>query len=626
VSGELVRLLRLLRPERGRVLLAVALQTMTVAAGIGLMGVSAWLVSKAALHPSIAALQVAIVGVRTFGIGRAVLRYLERLVSHDATLRLLSRLRVAVYRSLAPLAPARLARHRSGDLLGRLVEDVGTLEGLSVRVIGPSLTAVAVAAAVALALVPVGPRLAGAAVGGFALAGLLLPWLGWRLGASAGRRLVGLRGELQARLVEGVQGVAELLALGREADHASALAALGDRARDEQGRLVRAAALGGSLAGLAADLTTAAVLALAIPGVRSGRIDGVSLAVVTLMTLASFEAVAALPAAWHGLGASREAARRLFEVIDTPPAVEEPEASARAVHASGASVPCALLDVRDLRFTYPGESRPALDRVSLRLDPGRRVAVVGPSGSGKSTLVHLLLRFWDVPPGTILLEGRDVRMIPADEVRARVTVVPQRTHLFNGTLRDNLRLASAAATEADLRGALRAARLESLVASLPEGLDAWIGEQGLRLSGGERQRLALARALLRPAPLLALDEPTAHLDPVTEGEVLGEIARAGEGRATLLATHRLVGLEAFDEVLVLDRGRVVERGTGVELAARGGLFARLRDLQRATGALADEALGGAGLGGLGSPSTPPGGTRVPFDRTGGARVGRQERA
>ena len=216
--------------------------------------------------------------------------------------------------------------------------------------------------------------------------------------------------------------------------------------------------------------------------------------------------------------------------------------------------------------------------MSLRLEPGRRVAVVGPSGSGKSTLVHLLLRFWDVPPGSLLLDGADARAWSSDRVRGAIAFAAQRAHLFTGTLRENLALA-----------VLAAVRLDGLVARLPEGLDTWIGEQGLQLSGGERQRLALARALLKDAPFLLLDEPTAHLDALTEREVMREIVRAGEGRATLLVTHRLVSLEAFDEVLVLERGRVAERGRARDLARSGGTFARLLALQRSTAALGDDA-------------------------------------
>ena len=576
------RLVPLLVPERGRAVLAVSLQVATVGTGVALMGTSAWLLSKAALHPSIAALSVAVVGVRAFGVSRATLRYLERLVSHDVTLRLLARLRVAVYRALVPLAPARLVDHRSGDLLGRVIEDVAALEGLYVRVLGPSLVAVAVGVLLGLALLPLGARLAAAAAGGFVASGIAFPWLARRLGLGPGRRLAELRGELSARLVDGVQGQAELLAFGREESHAASVAVLSRAMADEQQRLTRASALGGSLAGLGADLTAIAVLALAVPAVRSGALDGVQLAVVTLIALAAFEAVAALPAAWQGAGAMRESARRLFEVVDQAPAVAE-----HAIPASDAREPARVLEVHDLRFAYPGESRLALDGVSLRLEPGRRVAVVGASGSGKSTLVHLLLRFWDAPPGSLLLDGADARTWPSDSVRANFAFAAQRAHLLTGTLRENLALAAPRASDPELLAALDAARLDELAARLPRGLDTWIGEQGHQLSGGERQRLALARALLRRAPILLLDEPTAHLDALTEREVMGEIVRAGEGRATLLVTHRLVGLEPFHEVLVLERGRVVERGRAADLAAAGATFARLLAFQRAT--LGDEA-------------------------------------
>jgi thiol reductant ABC exporter CydC subunit len=587
LTGPLTRLVKLALPERRRVGAAVLLQVLTIASGVGLMGTSAWLLSKAALHPSIAALQVAIVGVRAFGVSRAALRYVERLVSHDVTLRLLGRLRMALFGALAPLSPARLLSHRSGDLLGRVLEDVGTLESLYVRVLGPSLAAIGIAVLLAALLWSFSSALSVVAVCGLALGGVVAPRLAARLGAAPGRRLVSLRGELLARLVDGVRGVADLLAFGREAAHAGSLAATSRAAVAEQRRLVSTSALGGSLAGLAADLTTVAALALAIPLVEAGELDGVELATVALLTLASFEAVAPLPLAWHGLGAMREASRRLFEVIDTPPSVREPRGS---VPAPVASSP--LVELRDLRFSYPGELRPALDGVSLRLERGRRIAVVGASGSGKSTIAHLLLRFWDAPSGSILLEGHDLAEWPSDDARARVAFAAQKAHVFTGTLRENLLLARPAASADELSAVLRAVHLDALVERLAGGLDGWVGEEGHQLSGGERQRLALARVLLRPAPILLLDEPTAHLDALTEREVLSEIVRAGEGRATLLVTHRLVALEAFDEVVVLERGRVVERGAAAPLLARGGgALARLMALQRSVEAFGDFAFG-----------------------------------
>jgi thiol reductant ABC exporter CydC subunit len=586
LSGPWRRLLVLARPERRRVSLAVLLQVLTIASGVGLMGTSAWLLSKAALHPSIAALQVAIVGVRAFGVSRAVLRYGERLSSHDVTLRLLARLRMALFRALVPLAPARLLTRHGGDLLGRAVEDVATLEGLYVRILGPSLSAIGIAVLAALLLWSFSGALPLAAVLGLALGGILAPRLSSRLGEGPGGRLVALRGELSARVVDGVRGTGDLLAFGREGDHASAVAEIGRAAAGEQSSLAKASALGGSLAILAADLTTIAVLALGVFAIGAGRLDGVHLATVALLTLASFEAVAPLPLAWHNLGAVREASRRLFDLMDAPPAVAE------ASHAAPAPVTGApLVEVRDLRFAYPGEPRPALDGLSLRLDPGRRIAIVGPSGSGKSTLVHLLLRFWDAPSGSILLQGHDLAEWPCDHARARMAFAAQRAHVFTGSLLENLLLARPSASPDDLQAVLRAVRLEALVERLPRGLDAWVGEAGQRLSGGERQRLALARALLRPAPILLLDEPTAHLDALTEREVLAEIVRAGEGRATLLVTHRLVSLDAFDEVLVLAGGRVTERGRAMELLAGGGALARLLALQRSADVLDNGAFG-----------------------------------
>ena len=272
MRGGWGRLIALLAPERGRAGLAVLLQVLTVAAGIGLMGTSAWLLSKAALHPSIAAISVAVVGVRAFGISRATLRYFERLASHDVTLRLLARLRVGVYRALVPLAPARLVAHRSGDLLGRVIEDVASLETLYVRVVGPGLAAIVLVGLVGLVLLPFGASLAVAAVAGLALVATVFPWLAGRLGAGPGRRLASLRGELAARLVDGVQGLPDVLAFGREADLAAAVGEVSRQAVGEQQRLARASALGGALAGLGADLTAVAVLALAIPSVREGRL------------------------------------------------------------------------------------------------------------------------------------------------------------------------------------------------------------------------------------------------------------------------------------------------------------------------------------------------------------------
>jgi len=573
VSADLRRALRFLDRVRGRVGLAAFLQFATTAAGIGLMVTSARLISRAALGPSIAALQVAIVGVRTFGIGRAALRYCERWVSHDTTLRLLAEVRVTVYRAIEPLAPARLMGHRSGDLLERLVDDVELLENAFARVVAPALAAALVAALMTALALEAGTLAAAMALAGFVAAALLAPGLAGRLADRAGAAAVALRGELAGLAVDIDQGAPELVALGREDDWLAALAASSGRLAGEQGRAARAMAIGGALVGLATDVTAVATLAMAALAVRGGRLSGVALAGVVLLVLAAFDVLPALAASRSARGATQAGARRLFELVDTAPPTADP---GRPV----ALGPPTALELRGLSFTYPGQPRPALDDVSLRLEPGRLVAVVGPSGSGKSTLAHLLMRFWDVAPGRLWMDGHDLRDYALRDSRGRVALVPQRVDLLADTLRANLLLARPSASPEEVLRAARLAGLLDVLATLPEGWETWIGEQGARLSGGERQRLALARALLKDAPWLVLDEPTSHLDPPSARSVLQAIRALPAG--TLLISHALSGLECADEILVLDRGRVVERGSPAVLAGRGGRFQEMLELERET--------------------------------------------
>jgi ABC-type multidrug transport system fused ATPase/permease subunit len=322
------------------------------------------------------------------------------------------------------------------------------------------------------------------------------------------------------------------------------------------------------------------VLVLSIPLVTSGQMEGVMLPVLALVALASFEAVTPLPLAAQTLSASLESARRLFDVVEVQPAISN-QRLAISGQSSAVGGPSSPSDwqISNLTFTYPGSIHPALQDVSFDLPPGKRLAVVGPSGAGKSTLVSLLLRFWEAPGGSIHLDGRDLAGFPADEARERISVISQRTYLFNDSIRQNLLLAAPDASQEQIEQAARAAQVHDFILGLPNGYATMIGERGLRLSGGERQRLAIARALLKDAPLFLLDEPTANLDPLTERRVLERIFDLSRGRSLLLITHRLVGLEAMDEILVLDRGRVAERGTHAGLLRRPGLYRRLYEIQ-----------------------------------------------
>jgi thiol reductant ABC exporter CydC subunit len=553
-------------------LLATLLGLATVGSGIGLMTTAAYLIAAAALGPSIAELQVAIVGVRFFGIARGVARYLERYVSHDVTFRLLARIRTWFYGRLEPLAPARLMAFRSGDLLARIVADIETLENFYLRVLAPPAVALLTALLVAALLGSFDPRLAVVLLGFLLLAGGALPLAVRALGRVVGEKLVQVRADLNAQLVDGIQGVADLLAFGAGQRHLLHLQGTSQALGELQGRMARLGGFQGALTGLLMNLATITVVAVAIPLVRTGQLDGVYLALLAVAAISSFEAVLPLPQAFQYLDNSLAAARRLFEIVDAEPVV---------VDAPHAAPPPARLDLvfQDVRAAYEPGGPLALDGIDFCLPQGGRLAVVGPSGAGKSTLIRVLLRFWDYEAGHVLLGGRELRAYSQEDLRSRIAFVSQRTHLFNATVRENLLLARPGASEADVRRAAEQAGIHEFVARLPEGYDTWIGEQGLRLSGGERQRLAIARAILKDAPILLLDEPTANLDALTERQVLAELQALMAGRTTLMVTHRLAGLEAMDEILVLRAGQIAERGQHQDLLQQGGLYRRMWDLQ-----------------------------------------------
>jgi thiol reductant ABC exporter CydC subunit len=574
----------LLRPGWRTFALAAALQFATVASGIGLMATSAWLIATAGLHPSIAVLGVAIVGVRFFGLARGVLRYLERLASHGAALSLLARLRATIFDALVPLAPARLRDQSSGDLVARLVADVDELDTISVRILGPSVAAVLTAALLGAILVPRGGSLAAAAMAGLAVAGLLVPALALRAGARASAESLIRRSDLAARTTDAVQGVADLLAFNHGTLFRTELDRRSRSLVKVQVRTAGVSSAASSAVLLAGDLSALAVLALGARLVASGALDGVQLAVAVLATLAGFEAAGPLAAAWPHLGAVRAAARRTHALISGVPAVQDPPVPLPPPEGRS-------LEVRDLSFRFEDADRDALHGVSFSLAAGRIVAIVGASGAGKSTMAHLLLRFHDAPAGAIRLDGHDVREYRADAARARLAYADQRASILTGTIRENLCVAQADARDADLFDVLDVVALGGFVRALPDGLDTWIGEQGQRLSGGERQRLALARAVLKPSRFLVLDEPTANLDPLTERHILQAVPRLARDRGILLITHRLVGLDVASEILVLDEGHVIQRGDFAGLRAHDGWFRRMLDLQRSS-ILIEEMAGG----------------------------------
>ncbi|MFF5127499.1 thiol reductant ABC exporter subunit CydD [Streptomyces syringium] len=563
----LVRVRAAGRPWWGRFGLALLLGSLALGSAVGLMGVSGWLISRASEQPPVLYLMVAVTATRAFGIGRAVFRYAERLVSHDAVLRALAGLRVAVYRRLERLAPAGLRETRRGDLLSRLVADVDELQDYFLRWLLPLGAAVVVGAASVGFTAWLLPEAGAVLAVGLLAAGVAVPALSAAVARRAERRLAPARGALATQVVDLLAGAPELTAAGampaRLAEAGRADGVLTGIAR----RASAAGALGAGLSALACGLTVAAAAWAGVEAVHDGRLGGLWLAVVVLMPLAAFEAVSALPLAVRYRQRVRRSAERVYEVLDAPLPVRDGSRP-----APRSPFP---LRVTELTARYPGQDVPALDGLSMELVPGRRVAVVGRSGSGKTTLAQVLLRFLDAESGAYTLAGEDAAAMDGDAVRRLVGLCAQDAHLFDSSVRENLRLARPDAEEAELRAALRAARLLEWVDSLPQGLDTLVGEHGARMSGGQRQRLALARALLADFPVLVLDEPAEHLDLPTADALTADLLAATEGRTTVLITHRLAGLAAVDEVIVLERGRAVQRGAYEELAAVDGPFRRM---------------------------------------------------
>ena len=523
-------------PLTGRLLLAVAAGVAAAGAAIGLTATSAWLVSRAAERPPILYLMVAVTGVRAFGVSRGALRYAERLASHDAAFRVLSRLRGGAYARLERLAPAGLAEFRSGDLLTRLVDDIDGLADLWLRVLIPYVIAgIAGIGAVAVVafLVP---------AAGLVLAATLLfvafaiPVFTIKVAHRGERRIAGARGELAAATLEVLAGAPELLVAGATEARLADLAAIDRRLADAEARTAAGSGLGALLSGLATGVAVWFGLVAGIAAVRSGTTAGVMLAVVALTPIAVHEAVGGLVPASQHLPGLTAMAQRLLEVTSRPDPVAEP-AVPDALPAGQYGFRC-----RGLRARYSPAAQDALTMPDVEVHPGDRLLVTGPSGSGKSTFAAVLVRFLEPSAGTVELVGPDrsvdIRRLSGDDVRRVICLCAQDPHIFDTSVAENVRLARPGSTDLEVLAALAAAQLAGWIDSLPDGLATMVGEHGANLSGGQRQRLSLARALLAGAPVIVFDEPTEHLDDETATALAADLLRAAEGRTVVMITHR----------------------------------------------------------------------------------------
>ncbi len=565
----LMRAAAMVGPRRGRLALSIILGAGSILAAAALLAVAGVLISKASLKPPILTLTVFTVAVRGLAMARALLRYFERLASHDLAFRVLSELRVKFFERLVPLVPEGIGRMRSGDVLSRFTGEVDTLQDLYLRALGPPMIALVVVAVIGVAVAIVLPAGALVLVVALVVAGTAIPALALALTRRSGRRQAPARAALTAELVDVIQGAPELAVYGRQAQWLERVQAADSRLMATQRRDALASAVSAVLSVLVSGAALVGVTAVGVDAVASGRLDGILLAAAVFLTMGAFEAVGGLPDAAQKIAACATAASRLEEVTDEPAPVTGPT-DPRSLAGGGPLV------ADGVGFRYPGSDEVALRDVSLELRPGSRVALVGASGSGKTTLARLLVRFADPDSGTISLGATGLREAAQDDVRHRVRLVGQDAYLFTATIAANVRLARPACSDAEIVEALTRAGLGPWLASLPEGLETQVGEEGAAVSGGQRGRIAMARGFISDSDHLVLDEPTAQLDPAgARGLLAGLAADRSDGRGMLVITHTVEGLEGFDEILVMDAGRIVERGRWEELVAAGGAFATI---------------------------------------------------
>lgn len=547
--------------------LGIVLAIITLLASIGLLTLSGWFLSASAVA-GFAGLysfnyMLPAAGVRGTAITRTAGRYFERVVSHDATFRVLQHLRITTFSKLLPLSPAGLARYRQGELLNRVVADVDTLDHLYLRVISPLVGAFVVIVVVTLGLSLLDGTIA-LALGGIMLLTLfLLPPLFYRAGKATGENLTRLRGDYRQQLTSWLQGQAELTIFGASRRYRAQMENTEMSWHEAQRKQSELTALSQALMLLIGGFAVIAMLWMASGGVGGNTQPGALIALFVFCALAAFEALAPVTGAFQHLGQVVASALRITQITRQQPEVQ--------FSTTSSDVPERLaLRLTNVSFAYEGQAQQALDNVNLTIPAGAHVAVLGRTGCGKSTLLQLLTRAWDPAQGQIQFNDTPLTQIDEKALRQSVSVVPQRVHLFSATLRDNLLLAAPGAADDVLSAMLAKVGLHKLLED--EGLNSWLGEGGRQLSGGELRRLAIARALLHDAPLMLLDEPTEGLDATTERQILDLLAKEMQDKTLLMVTHRLRGLADFDQIIVMDNGKIIEQGSHAELLAKQGRY------------------------------------------------------
>ena len=547
--------LKLFKPNSAWLAGGIFLSLLTALASIALLTLSGWFISSSAIAGLVAVDGTTLVfnfmlpaaQIRALAITRTLGRYGERLVTHEATFRVLAGIRSWFFQQLIPLVPGRLSALRSGDLLSHMTADIDALDALYLRLLAPAVVATIGVTAVTVFLAFYAPLISLATGLMLMISTVGTPWVFNRLGSYGAKEIVVLAANFRIRQVDMMQGLADLIANQAYGRFSDFLGQFSDLMINTQRRNSRLTAISSALTLLLSQVTLLMALVLAAISFKDGQLSGSDSAVVVFCVIAAFELVMPLPQAMQMLAKTGKAARRIRQVTEMPPTIIQP------VHAL--SLPGRYdLQLKDVSFRYSDQQDRVLKNISLTIPQGSKIAIVGASGSGKTTLLHLLMRYYDPEQGSVLLAGQDLKQLDADELMSSFGVLSQRSQLFAASIKENLLIAKPDASATELDVAIKATGLENYIGDLPEGLDTWVGESGVKVSGGEARRIALARLYLKNAPVLILDEPTEGLDSDTERDVFKALADFARDKTVIMVTHREAGLGLVDVVYGMGGG------------------------------------------------------------------------
>jgi ATP-binding cassette subfamily C protein CydC len=547
--------LKLFKPHSTWLAGGIFLSLMTVLASVALLTLSGWFISASAIAGMVAVdgntlafnFMLPAAQIRALAITRTLGRYGERLVTHEATFRVLAGIRSWFFQQLIPLVPGRFSTIRSGDLLSLMTADIDALDALYLRLLAPAIVAAIGVTAVTVFLAFYSPIISLATGLMLIIASVGGPWVFNRLGRTGAEEIVVLAANFRIRQVDMMQGLADLIANQAYGRFSGFIERFSDRMINTQRQNNRLSAISSALTLMLSQITLLMALILAAISFNDGLLSGSDLALVIFCVIAAFELVMPLPQAMQMLAKTGKAARRIRQVAEMSPTITRPTQALAMPNSYD-------LQLNDVSFCYSDQQGLVLKNISLTIPQASKIAIVGANGSGKTTLLHLLMRYYDPDQGSVLLAGQDLKQLDTDELMTCFGVLSQRSQLFAATIKENLLIAKPDALATELDIAIKAAGLENFIGFLPDGLDTWVGESGVKVSGGEARRIALARLYLKNAPVLILDEPTEGLDSDTERDVFKALANFARDKTVVMVTHREAGLNLVDVVYEMERG------------------------------------------------------------------------